>query len=115
MTDEAIPVGERLRPDPELQRLGDRLERAARHFRLSGEERGAVAHPPGAAGRGARVSAAARSRIPPRAQGAPDRGRETDSSEAESAPAATPAGPVGWLRCRLLRRRGRPAGTAPIG
>src|ERR1051325_7773260 len=102
-TDEAIPVGKRLRPDPQLQRFGDRLERPARPLRIPGAHRGTVPDSSGAAGGRARLSVAARSGVPPRASGALGRGRQAHSLEAEPPPADPPARRAGWLRVRVLR------------
>src|SRR5215217_7332281 len=81
--DQAIPTGERLRPDAELQRLGPAAEREARHRRLRREGGGSLAAQSRAVGGGARLPAAPRPRVPSRATRRPAGGGARHPPEEE--------------------------------
>src|SRR3954465_2141508 len=79
--EEALPAGERLRPDTELQRLWSRTERDARDHRLRAERRRSRATQSCAGGRRAHVPAAPRSGIPQGTQERSHRGRQAHSTQ----------------------------------
>src|SRR6185369_9078951 len=96
------------RPNTELSRLRNGAERPAGDLRISGENRRAFPHSPGAARGRVGLPAASRSGVSASTPGAPVRDRQADSFETEHPVVVAAAGRARRLPVFFLRDLGGP-------